>query len=146
MSIFNKSNNQVHMNGYSGPVSHIQSGLPAYNIFDNGSKDQTPHIEKDKVIKKLDEILGRSDNNTWNIYNNTPQIIKHSSIIARRTMDTSKDIPLYIKIGKSVCNSCKIEELIHGFHYPENVDLCNKCFSLASNIQDKSNWIEFNAE
>ena len=64
MSIFNKHTNQLPANGYSVPTGQ-QLGYtqPEYDGNSRpiqgygGSIFSDPHIETDKVIKKLDELL-----------------------------------------------------------------------------------------
>lgn len=73
--------------------------------------------------------------------------LTQSQIINRKSVNGAV-LPLYVKIGKAECDSCKIKELIHGYHNDPNTDICTRCFSLGNFFMGSlpNSWVEFNAE
>lgn len=77
----------------------------------------------------------------------TQQYLTQSQFINRKSLNGAI-LPLYVKIGKAECDSCKIKELIHGYHCDPNTDICIRCFSFGNSFLNSlsNSWIEFNAE
>lgn len=68
-------------------------------------------------------------------------------VINRKSLNGAT-LPLYVKIGKAECDSCKVKEIIHGYHNDPNTDICIRCFLLGNSFSNPltNSWVEFNAE
>lgn len=78
---------------------------------------------------------------------NQGQYLTQSHVINRKSLN-GLALPLYVKIGKAECDTCRVKEIIHGYHNEPNRDICIRCFLLENSMSNPltSSWVEFNAE
>ena len=63
-----------------------------------------------------------------------------SSTLVRKPRNSLKQLPLYVISGNAHCDKCLLSELIFGYHYGSDSDVCINCYSAVNN---KDEWIEF---
>jgi formylmethanofuran dehydrogenase subunit E len=118
------------------------------SLFSDNSQKQTI-FEIQKQLKEIYDSVKEIQNSIkkeTNIYISQENPIKkqkqQSSFLQRKPINNQHQLPPYIINGEGICDKCGINELIHGFHYGENTDLCSDCFNTIQ-VQNRELWIEF---
>ena len=63
-----------------------------------------------------------------------------SSTLQRKPRNPSAQLPFYVISGNANCDRCFLSELIYGYHYGIDSDVCVNCFN---EVKNKEGWIEF---